>query len=71
MSPAQIEALADSASAAVNLEIAPAHRPGVLQYLALAAAYAELLNKMPLTYADEPGSLYIPVSPSTIEDADQ
>jgi Protein of unknown function (DUF4089) len=69
MSPEQIETLADAASAAVQLEIAPTHRPGVLQYLALAASYAELLNTVPLTNADEPGSVFIPVSPSAVEDA--
>ena len=65
----QIEALADAASAAVQIDIAPAHRPSVLHYLALAASYAELLNTVPLTTADETGSVFIPVSPSVVEDA--
>ena len=37
-------AYVDAAAAALGLKIAAAHRPGVLQYFALAAAMAELVN---------------------------
>ena len=63
MTSAEIEALANAAAAALHLKIAPEHRPGVLQYLALAASYADLVNSHPLTLADEPAPVFTPVSP--------
>jgi hypothetical protein len=69
MTPKEIEALADAAAAAVQLDISPAQRPGVLQYLALAADYAEQLAGMPLGLDDESGSVFIPVSPATDAEA--
>ena len=44
MTPAQIEAYVDAASAALNLPLSPEHRPGVLHYFALATSMAELLD---------------------------
>ena len=44
----QIEAYVDAAAAAVGLEIAAAHRPGVIHYLGLAAAMADLVMALPL-----------------------
>jgi hypothetical protein len=67
MTPKQIDALADAAAAAVQLPLSPAQRPGVLQYLALAAGYAELLASMPLGPGDEAGSVFIPVTPAADE----
>lgn len=64
MTPEEIEALADAAAAALQLDIAPEHRPGVLHYLALAAGYAELVAAHSVTIADEPAPVFTPVSPA-------
>jgi hypothetical protein len=58
----------DAAAALLQLKLSPMHRPGVLQYFALAASMAELVNGLPLTPADESGSVFAPVPPNT-EDA--
>jgi hypothetical protein len=71
MTPKQIEALADATAAAVQLTLSPAQRPGVLQYLALAADYAERLAGMPLSHSDEAGSVFIPVSPAAHAEAER
>jgi hypothetical protein len=71
MTPEEIEALADAAAAALQLNIASEHRPGVLRYLALAASHAELVNALPLTPADEPASAFTPVSPPAAEGASE
>lgn len=63
MTPAQIEACVDATAAALGLELAPEHRPGVLHYFALAASMAELVNSHALTHADEPAAVFTPVSP--------
>jgi hypothetical protein len=52
-------AYATQASAAVGLEIAPAHRPGVEMNLALAARMAALIEKMPLGPAQEAAPVFI------------
>jgi Protein of unknown function (DUF4089) len=64
MTPAQIEAYVDAASAALNLPLSPEHRPSVLQYFALAAGMAELLAAHPLAVTDDPAEAFVPVSPS-------
>ena len=64
MTPEQIAACVDANAAAVGLAIAPEHRPGVLQYFALAAAMAELVAGHPLTVEDDPAPVFIPVSPA-------
>ena len=53
----------DATAAALELAIAPEHRPGVLRYLQLAAAMAERIESLPLDPADEPGSTFRPVEP--------
>ncbi len=63
MTPAEIEAYVDAASAALKLPLAPAHRPGTLQYFALATSMAELVAAHPLTLADEPAEAFVPISP--------
>ena len=71
MTPAQIEALADATAHALQLDVAPEHRPGVLHYLALAASYAELVNSFALTLPDEPAPAFTPVSPVAYAKADE
>ena len=53
----------DAAAATLGLKIAAAHRPGVLQYFALAASMADLVQGLPLELHDEPGSVFHPVAP--------
>jgi Protein of unknown function (DUF4089) len=60
MTPAQIEAYVDAAAAALELAIAPEHRLGVLRYFALAAAFADEVQAVPLTPHDEPAVNYLP-----------
>lgn len=64
MTPAQIEAYVDAASAALNLPLSPEHRPGVLNYFALAAGMAELVAAQPLAITDDPAEAFVPVSPA-------
>lgn len=64
MTPAQIEAFVDASATAIGLPVLPAHRPGVLQYFALAAAMAELVHGLPLASTDEPAETFVPVEPS-------
>lgn len=59
----QIEAYVDAAAAALDLPLAPEHRPGVLRYFGLAAEMAELVNALPLTVQDEPAEAFVPISP--------
>ena len=65
MTPAQIEAYVDAASAALQLPLSPEHRPGVLHYFALAAGLAELVAAHPLGTADEPAAAFVPISPAS------
>ncbi|MCE2658029.1 MAG: DUF4089 domain-containing protein [Rubrivivax sp.] len=62
MDDAQLEAYMDAQCAALGLVLAPAHRPGVLRYLALVAGMAPKVMDFPLTVADESGSTFVPVS---------
>ena len=64
MTPAQIEAYVDAASAALDLNLDPAHRPGVLHYFALAAGMAELVAAFPLTLGDDPAEAFVPIAPT-------
>jgi hypothetical protein len=57
------EAYIDAAAEALGLKIAAQHRPGVLRFFALAASMAELVDALPLTAADESGSVFTPVAP--------
>jgi len=63
MKDEEVAAYVDAASAALELHIAPGHRPGVLHYFALAASMAELVNAHELTPADEPAPVFTPVVP--------
>ena len=64
MTPAQIEASVDATAEALDLPLAPEHRPGVLHYFALAASLYELVAAHPLDPADEPAPVFTPVSPT-------
>jgi hypothetical protein len=65
MTPAQIEAYVDAAAAALDLPLGPEHRPGVLQFFALAAGFAAQLQAVPLEAHDDPAPVFVPVEPST------
>lgn len=60
MTPQQIEHYVDAASAALDLNIAPAHRPGVLENFSRLAQLAALVNEFPLAAEDEPAPLWKP-----------
>jgi hypothetical protein len=64
MTPAQIEAYVDAAAAALDLPLSPEHRPGVLQFFALAAGFAAQLQAVPLDAHDDPAPVFVPVEPS-------
>ena len=63
MTPEQIESYVDAAAVALGLSIAPAHRPGVLNYFALAAGMAELVGAHPLAITDDPAEAFVPIAP--------
>lgn len=63
LSPEQIEAAVDGAAAALGLPLASEHRPGVLQYFALAAGMADEVFGLPLSVLDEPAPIFTPISP--------
>jgi len=67
MSPALIEAYVDAAAAALDLPLAPEHRPGVLRYFALAAEMAALVHGLPLSVHDEPAEAFVPIAPEDLE----
>jgi len=60
MNPQQIEQYVDAAAAALDLNLQPAHRPGVLENFARLAQLAALVNEFPLTPEDEPAPLWRP-----------
>ena len=64
MTPAQTEAYVDAAAAALDLQLRPDHRPGVLRYFALAAEMAALVEAVPLAPHAEPAVVFVPVSPA-------
>ena len=64
MTPEQIEHLVDAQSAALGVRIAAEHRKDVIAFYALAARMAELVEGLPLTPADESGSVFSPVTPN-------
>ncbi len=63
MSPEQIEAYVDASAAALDLQLRPEHRAGVLRYFALAAEMAALLESAPLDSHVEPAVIFTPVVP--------
>ena len=54
------DAYIDAAAALVDLEIRPAHRPGVKQNLERIAGLAKLLLDEPLQPTDEPAPVFEP-----------
>lgn len=62
-----LEHYVDVAAAAIGLEIAPAHRPGVLTYMRLASGLAQQVMAFPLSPVDEPAAVFHPVSPGDHE----
>ena len=63
MTPEHIERIVDANAAGLGVRIAAGHRKGVLAFFALASRMAELVDGLPLTSADEPGSVFTPVPP--------
>ena len=63
MTADEIETYVDAAAAALNLPLAPQHRPGVVGYFALAASMAALLDAVALEPSDEPAEAFTPVDP--------
>jgi hypothetical protein len=59
----------DAAAATLGLKITAEQRPGVTRFFTLAADMAGLLEGLPLTPADESGSVFVPVSPNLGDDA--
>jgi len=60
---AYIAAAADT----LGLKIPAQSQAGVVMYFNLAAGMAELLQGLPLTAADESGSVFTPVVPQGVE----
>jgi hypothetical protein len=65
MTPEQIEKFVDASAAALDLQLRPEHRDGVLRYFALAADLAALVQAVPLAPHVEPAVQFVPISPST------
>ncbi|WP_295545077.1 AtzG-like protein [uncultured Pseudacidovorax sp.] len=63
MNAQQIETYVDAAAAALDLPLAPEHRPGVLRYFALAADMAALTEAVELAPHDESALRFEPVAP--------
>ena len=66
LTPPEIENYVDAAAAALSLPLSAAHRPGVLNYFALAASMAELVGAHPLAVSDEPAESFVPISPAGV-----
>lgn len=58
------EAYVDAAAATLGLKIPAEHRAGVLLYFKLAADMADVVQGLPLTVADEPANVFVPVAPA-------
>ena len=63
MERACLEAYVDAAAAVLALPLRPEHRPGVLDYLELAAGMAELVNAQVLRHDEDPAPVFVPVEP--------
>lgn len=59
----QIETYVDAAAAALSLDLAEAHKPGVRRYVALAALMAEQVNGLALGIEDEAAPQFVPIEP--------
>ncbi|MCZ2497789.1 DUF4089 domain-containing protein [Xylophilus sp. Kf1] len=57
------EAYVDAGAALLGLPLAPAHRPGVLEFFALAAAMAAVVDAVALGPHDDSPMRFEPVSP--------
>lgn len=57
----QIESYVDAAAAALSLDLAAEHRPGVRRYIALAALMAEQVNGLALGVEDEAAPQFVPI----------
>jgi hypothetical protein len=66
MDAQRIEAYVDAAAAALDLPLAPAHRPGVLAYFALAAELAESVAGVPLDVCDEAAPVFAVIAPDDL-----
>jgi hypothetical protein len=62
MTPKEIENYVDAAAAALKLPLSPDHRPGVLNYFALASSLADLVAAHPLGISDDPAESFEPIS---------
>lgn len=60
-----LETYVDATARLLDLSIAAEHRPGVLQYMALAAGLAQQVMSFPLALHDESGSVFQPVAAPT------
>jgi len=60
MTPEQIEKYVNAAAQALDLNLKPEHRPGVLENFARLAQLAAVVNEFPLTPEDEPAPLWKP-----------
>ena len=67
MTPEDVAAYVDAAARALQLPLHAEHRPGVLDYFAMAAAMAESLETFPLGVDDEPAVTFAPVPPGKAE----
>jgi hypothetical protein len=64
VTPGQIESYVDAAAAALGLPLDAAHRPGVLQFFALAAGMAAIVEQVPMAPHDEAAVHFTPIGPS-------
>jgi hypothetical protein len=62
-------AYVDAAAATLGLKISAEQRPGVLQFFALSAGMAELVNGLPLDVHDESGNVFVVVPPHGADSA--
>jgi hypothetical protein len=62
MTPTEIETYVDAAAAALKLPLSVDHRPGVLNYFALASGLADLVATHPLGISDDPAESFEPIS---------
>ena len=60
MTPEQIEKYVNAAAQALDVNLKPEHRPGVLENFARLAQLAAVVNEFPLTPEDEPAPLWKP-----------
>jgi hypothetical protein len=61
-----VERYAEAAAQALNLPLAPEHRPGVLRYLQMVTQLAPRVMDFPLPPAVESGNAFRPVSPEDL-----